>query len=310
MAHAHPHPHPHAHPGSGSKPVPLRAALVLTSAVALLELGGGLVSGSLSLLSDAAHVVMDVFALAIALAASIQASRPATLRRTFGYARVEVLAALLNGGLLFAVTVLIVVEAVRRFGAPSLPQAGLMSAIAAVGFCANAAIGLALSRSASDNINVKAALFHVASDALGALAVVIGGVLILVTRAAWIDPLLSLFVSTIIVVGVVRIVREACDVLLESAPAHAEVGKVRARIREQPGVVDVHDLHVWTIGPGSYALSAHVLLPDAQISEASAILRRVESCVREDFAISHVTLQFECESCADDERIVCTQTKR
>jgi cobalt-zinc-cadmium efflux system protein len=294
---------------TGARPAPLRAALVLTVALALLETGGGIVSGSLSLLSDAAHVVMDVFALAIALAANIQAARPATPRRTFGYARVEVLAALANGGLLFAVTVLIVIEAVRRFAAPSLPQGGLMFVIASIGFCANLAIGLGLSRAAHDNLNVRAALFHVASDALGALAVAFGGVLIFFTHAAWIDPALSLVVSTIIVVGVVRIVREAADVLLESAPPHAEVAQVRACIRDQAGVVDVHDLHVWTIGPGSYALSAHVQLADARISEASAILRTIEARLRDAFAIGHVTLQFECESCADDERIVCTQNR-
>ena len=287
----------------------MRFALALTVGVALVELAGGFVSGSLALLSDAAHVFMDAFALGIALAASIQATKPATQRHTFGYARVEVLAALANGGLLFAVTALIVFEAVHRFATPELPQGGLMAAIAAVGLCANVAIGLMLMGGARDNINVKAALFHVGSDAIGAAAVVIGGLVVLATRAAWIDPALSLLVSAIIVVGVVRIVREACDVLLESAPDHAQVPLVRRSIRALPAVVDVHDLHVWTIGPGSHALSAHVLLQDARISEASAVLRSIEGCLREEFAITHVTIQFECENCSQDERIICTQAR-
>jgi len=218
-----------------------------------------------------------------------------------------VLAALANGGLLFAITALIVFEAVHRFAAPEVPQGGLMAGVAAIGFGANVAIGLMLLGGARENINIKAALFHVASDAVGAIAVVIGGLAVLATHAAWIDPVLSLLVAAIIVVGVVRIVREACDVLLESAPDHADVPRVRGSIRALAGVVDVHDLHVWTIGPGSHALSAHVLLADARISEASALLRSIETHLRDEFAIAHVTIQFECENCSPDERIVCTQ---
>ena len=120
---------------------------------------------------------------------------------------------------------------------------------------------------------------------------------------------LSLLVAAIIVVGVVRIVREACDVLLESAPDHAQVPLVRRSLRTLPGVVDVHDLHVWTIGPGSHALSAHVLLEDARISEASALLRSIEALLHDEFGIAHVTIQFECENCAADERIICTQAR-
>ena len=288
----------------------LRAALALTIGVALLELAGGLRSGSLALLSDAAHVCMDAVALGIAVAASVQATRPATARQTFGFARVEVLAALANGGLLFAVTVLIAVEAFHRLAQPQLPQGGLMAAVAGIGFATNLGIGVMLAKGAHDNINVKAALYHVASDAVGAFAVVLGGVLILRFGTTWIDPILSLLVCTIIVAGVVRVVREASHVLLESVPEHLNVAVVRARICKSPGIVDVHDLHVWTIGPGTHALSAHVLLADARISEASAILRRIDDRLRDEFAITHVTVQFECVACDVDERIVCTQIAR
>ncbi len=294
--------------GDASTALTLRLALLLTIAVALLELGGGLMAHSLALLSDAAHVFMDAFALGIAVVANVEASRrTATLRQTFGYARLEVLAALANGGLLFAITILIVIEAVRRLESPQLPAGGLMALFAAIGFVTNLGIGWALLRAARENINVKAALFHIASDALGGFAVAIGGLVILGAKIAWLDPVLSLFVATIIVVGVVRVVREAADVLLESAPAHAEVPAVRERIRDLEGVVDVHDLHVWTLGPGSHALSAHILIPDSSVSEASALLRRVDERMRAEFGITHVTLQFECQSCGDDERIVCTQ---
>jgi cobalt-zinc-cadmium efflux system protein len=253
---------------------------------------------------------MDVVALAIALAAAVQAKRPATQWQTFGFARYEILAALANGGLLTAVTVLIVVEAVRRLAHPELPAAGVMAAVAAIGLAVNLTVGLMLARGDHTNLNVRAAILHVAGDALGGGAVILGGVLIALTGAAWIDPALSLLVGAIIIAGVVGIVREATSVLLESAPGHAGIPAVRDRIAGVAGVVGVHDLHVWTIGSGSHALSAHVVLDDRKLSEASAILRSIDGAMRADFAIAHVTVQFECESCDPDTTIVCTQTPR
>ena len=315
----------------------LRLALIATAGVAALEIAGGIRAGSLALLSDAAHVTMDVVALGIALAAAVAAKRPATHRRTYGFARYEILAALANGALLSAVTILVVIEAVRRFAHPETPAGGLMAAVAGIGLAVNLAVGALLLRgehaghahggsghahahddhgehdhgapAAEPNLYVRAALLHVAGDALGAAAVVAGGLLIARTGAAWLDPLLSLLVSAIIVAGVVGIVRQATDVLLESAPGHAAVPAVRDRIGLVDGVVGVHDLHVWTIGSGSHALSAHVVLDDRKLSEASAILRAIDGALRTEFGIGHVTVQFECESCEPDTTIVCSQTR-
>jgi len=191
---------------------------------------------------------------------------------------------------------------------PEPTEGGLMAVVAAIGFVVNVSVGVMLAHGSHDNLNLRAALLHVAGDALGAIAVAIGGIVILATGLPWIDPALSLFVGLIIVLGVWRVVREASDVLLESAPSHATVPLVRDRIRSLDGVVDVHDLHVWSIGSGRHVLSAHVLLTDKRISEASAILRRIEDSMRDDFEITHVTVQFECESCEADDRIVCTQS--
>ena len=293
----------HAH-GRGA---PLRTALVLTAAVAALELAGGILAHSVALIADSAHAFMDALALGISVVAGAQALRPATARQSYGFARMEILAALLNGGLLFAVTILIVVEALHRFANPVLPQGGIMLAVALVGIVVNVGLGIALARTAGDNLNVRAAFLHVASDALGALAVALAGALVLLTRAAWIDPLVSLFVAAIILFGVLNVVRSAAGVLLESAPEQAAIPKVREKLRAIDGVAGIHDLHVWTIGAGTHVLSAHVLLPDKKISEASAILRTIEASLRDDFGITHVTVQFECESCGDDDRIVCTQ---
>jgi cobalt-zinc-cadmium efflux system protein len=288
----------------------LKIALVAIAALAALELGGGIVARSLALMADAAHVAMDVVALAIALAASIQATRPANERQTFGFARMEILAALGNGTLLFAVTILIVVEAIKRFSQPELPQGALMVAIALVGLAVNVAIGIMLLRGSHGSLNLRAALLHVGGDALGALAVVIGGTVIVFTRASWIDPALSLFVAAIIVAGVAGIFREATHVLLESAPSHAALPAVREAICRFDGVVAVHDLHVWTLGTGSHALAAHVVVADRRVSEATALLHRINGVLHDEFEIDHVTVQFECESCDDDERIVCTQSAR
>jgi len=282
-------------------------ALVLVAFVAALEFWGSVRTGSLALLTDAVHVCMDFFALSIALFALVGAQRPATLRKTFGYGRLEILGALLNGSVLLAATAFIVFEAVHRFFVPHLPQGALMSGIAAIGLIVNATVGLMLVKSSKHNLNLQAALFHVAGDALGAFAVIVGGAAIALTGAAWIDPALSLFVAAIIVVGVYRVLRDAADVLLEGVPRGLHVGEVRDAMASLTGIVAVHDLHVWTIGTGGRALSAHVLVDDRQVSEATHILQAVDAMVRERFNVSHVTLQFECENCEQDDRVVCTQ---
>ena len=272
-------------------------ALAATAAVALLEFWGGVASHSLALTSDAAHVCMDVFALALALIAAIGAQRPADPRRTFGYGRIEVLGALANGTLLLVATVIIVYAAVRRFSAPVEPNAGLMTGIALAGLAVNAGVGLLLSRDGGHDLNVRAALFHVLGDALGAVAVVIGGIAIALTHRAWIDPALSLFVAAIIVVGVGRVMRDATSVLLESVPAGLDCADVARRLEGIAGVTGVHDLHVWSIASGSHALSAHVLLDDRRLSEAAEVMRAIDACLQARFGISHSTIQFECESC-------------
>ncbi len=297
--------HGHDHGAAGS--AQLRIALIATAAIAALELAGGFVAHSLALLSDAAHVTMDVVALAIALAASIQSTRPANERQTYGFARLEILAGLGNSGLLLGVTVLIVVEAIKRFMHPELPEGSLMVVIAAIGLAVNVGIGVMLLRTQGHSLNMRAAMLHIGGDALGAIAVVAGGFIIAATGAAWIDPALSLFVSAIILAGIVNVTREATHVLLESAPDHATLPLVRDAIQTSAGVVAVHDLHVWTIGTGSHALSAHVVLDDRRLSEATAVLKKITTAMHDGFDIDHVTIQFECENCGDDDDAVCTQ---
>ncbi len=275
----------------------LTVALIASVFVAALEFWGGAVSHSLALTTDAVHVCTDVLALALALLAAIGAARPADRRRTFGYGRIEVLGALVNGTLLLVATLAIVYEAARRFGNPIEPGAALMTGVAAAGLGVNACVGLLLRNDGKRDLNVRAALFHVAGDALGASAVILGGIAIAVTHRAWIDPLLSIFVAAIIVFGVVRVLRDATDVLLESVPGDVNSGDLEEHIEKIGGVTGVHDLHVWSIGSGSHALSAHVLLDDRRLSEAEDVLREITDCAKAHFGIAHVTVQFECESC-------------
>jgi cobalt-zinc-cadmium efflux system protein len=275
----------------------LTLALIATALVALLEFWGGAVSRSLALTSDAVHVCMDVFAIALALLAAAGASLPADRRRTFGYGRVEVLGALVNGTLLLVATIVIVYAAMRRFAMPVHPQAAIMTIVAAAGLTVNAGVGLLLRGEGKRDLNVRAALFHVLGDALGAVTVILGGIAIGVTHLAWIDPLLSLFVAAIIVVGIVRVLRDATEVLLESVPGDVDAANLAEHIEKIGGVTGVHDLHVWSIGSGSHALSAHVLLDDRRLSEATDVLREIDECAQAHFGISHVTIQFECETC-------------
>jgi cobalt-zinc-cadmium efflux system protein len=285
----------------------LVTALVIVALVAALEFWGGVRANSLALLTDAVHVCMDVFALGIALFALIGAQRPATLRKTFGYGRLEILGAMINGSVLLAATAFIAYEAVHRFFIPARPEGAIMSLVAGIGLVANGTVGLMLTGHAKDNLNLRAALFHVAGDALGALAVIVGGVAISRTGAAWIDPALSLFVAAIIIVGIARVLRDAADVLLEGVPRGLHIDQIHDAMAGIAGIQAIHDLHVWSIGTGTLALSAHVLVNDRRMSEATIIMRELDDLVRERFGIAHVTLQFECETCGDDDRIICTQ---
>lgn len=286
----------------------LTLALIFTALIAVLEFWGGYAAHSLALTTDAIHVTTDALALAVALGALIGARRPANVRKTFGYGRLEILAALANGSVLLAITIFIAYQALMRFHAPVESSGPLMTIVAAIGFVVNVVVASTLSHHAKENLNIRAALYHIFGDVLGAASVVAGGVIISLTHVTWIDPLLTLLIAGIIVSGVIRVLRDAADEVLESVPRGIRIADVDDELRAVPGVVGLHDLHMWSIGTAERALSAHVLLDDRRISEATAILREMEDLLRTRYAVTHVTLQFECESCGpSDSEIVCTQ---
>ncbi|MDD5657600.1 MAG: cation diffusion facilitator family transporter [Elusimicrobia bacterium] len=291
MTHAHPSSHAHPHHGRLSAVSALSWALGITGVFFLVELVGGWLTGSLALVSDALHMGFDMTALGLGLFAAQLGRRPADPKRTFGYKRVEVLAALLNGVFLILITGVILREAWSRWLAPRPILAVPMLAVAVVGLLANLAAGAVLYRSSRSNINLHGAFLHVLSDALGSLGVIAAAAVIMATGWQKVDSLVSALICVGIVVTAYWLVRDSVHILLEGVPAHLELEAMRSALGALPGVRSVHDLHLWSVTRGTESMSGHVVVEsDAQIP---AVLRAGARLVREKFGITHVTLQVE-----------------
>ncbi len=278
------------HKSRPSGSLPLAIAVGLTGGYALIELIGGLWSGSLALLADAGHMATDSAALLFALAANIIARRPVSDRHSFGLARVEVVAAFTNSLAMLGVVAWIFFEAFERIGTPVPIKGGAVFGIASIGLAINIAVAWTLSRD-RENVNTRAALIHVMGDLLGSVAAITAGVVIVFGGPLVVDPLLSMLVGGLILRSTVGVLRETTLVLLDSVPQGVDYQKVGKTLAEVPGIVSVHDLHVWAMVPGRSALSAHVLVDD--IERWPVILHQVRFLMRRDFAIDHITLQPE-----------------
>jgi cobalt-zinc-cadmium efflux system protein len=274
----------------------LGMALVLTAAIAVAEAVGGFLTNSLSLMSDAGHMLTDLSALALSLLALWFAGKPANVKKTYGYYRLEILSALLNGVLLLGITGVILIEAVGRLRNPAPVQLGAMSIVAAVGLLANLLALRFLHHSTS--MNVRAAFLHVLGDTLSSVGVLVGAGVMALTGWYIVDPIISIVITAIIVLGAYRLVRDAVDVLLEAVPAHVDLESVKSLMGKVPGVTSVHDLHVWTITSGIYALSAHLVVVNAMSCNNDEILSAVKHDLLEKFGIDHTTIQIESESYA------------
>ncbi|MGQ9497607.1 MAG: cation diffusion facilitator family transporter [Desulfotomaculales bacterium] len=269
----------------------LRWALGITAAFAVTELVGGLVANSLALLSDAGHMTGDVAALALSLFALWFAGRPATEAKTFGYRRAEVVAAFVNAAALLVITGFIFYEAYRRFLAPPGVQGELMLGVAVAGLVANAAAALVLHGGSRESLNLRGAFLHVLGDLLGSVGAVAAAIIIMLTGWTLADPIISAFIGTLIVIGAWRLLAQSLHVLMEGVPAHLSYRDIAAAIQAVPGVLDVHDLHVWSITAGFPALSCHVVIADN--FRSSDVLVRLQGMLRERFGIDHATLQIE-----------------
>ena len=263
-----------------------------TATFTVAEFVGGWLANSLALLADAAHMLADVGSLALSLFAIWFARRPATTGKTYGYVRLEVLAALVNGGLLLVISGFVVWEAVRRIGQPEPVRSGLMLAVAAAGLLANIASAVVLRREAGESLNVRGAYLHVLGDLLGSAGAMLAAIVIMTTGWYPADPIISFLVSGLVVASSWRLVRESTDVLLEAVPAHIDLEQVRHALEEIPGISHVHDLHVWTVTSGFLAMSGHAIIQDPRDNQH--ILDEAHRRMRERFGIRHATIQLEC----------------
>jgi cobalt-zinc-cadmium efflux system protein len=285
----------HAVTGTNAHRNRLIVVLVITFAVLIAEVVGGLIAGSLALLADAGHVLTDATGLIMALIAASLATRAATVKRTFGLQRAEVLAALGNALLLVAVAVWVVIMAVERLREPVEIHSGLMLAVAVVGALANLAGLVVLRPAQSKSLNMRGAYLEVFGDFVGSLAVIVAAVLILITGWTPFDAIASLAIVILIIPRAWSLLREVVDVLLEATPRGVDLDEVRDHILRVRGVVDVHDLHAWTITSGVPVLSAHVIVDHACISEGRSgeVLDRLGECLGGHFDVSHCTFQLE-----------------
>jgi cobalt-zinc-cadmium efflux system protein len=289
-AHAHDHTRPHAHIPEQR---PLRVALLITASVLIVEVVGGLASRSLALLADAGHMLTDVAALGFSLFAFWLSGRPASSGRTFGWRRFEILAAALNGAALWLIAAVIGYQAFLRLRAPQPVKSGLMLAVAAFGLAANIASGAVLYRGRAHSLNVRGAFLHVAADALGSVGVLAAALLIALTGSTIWDPIVSVAVCVLILWSSAHLIRESFRVFMESAPAGVDVAAVGASLAAVPGVVGIHDLHVWTITSGFVSLSAHLKVRAG--AEPGQVLGLAQDAISSRFGIQHSTFQLEDE---------------
>jgi cobalt-zinc-cadmium efflux system protein len=268
------------------------------------EVVGGILTGSLALLADAGHVLSDLGAIALALLAAAVAAQSGGPRRTFGYQRSEVIAALVNGLALVAITVLIVAAAINRLGDPPGVEGSGVLVLGVVGLVGNAAATWVLARGRRDDLNLEAVLRHSAADVLGSVAVVVSGTVILATGWRTIDPLASLAIAGLILASSIRLVREPLDVLMEAAPPGVDVDAIARSVGSVEGVRQVHELHVWSVTAGFEALAAHVVV--ARGKDRDRARREVEFLLKNRYGIEHTTLQMEEE--ADDDALLQVET--
>ena len=296
MGHDHASGHSHARgTASGAHRRRLLFVLTVTAAVFVLEIVGWLLSGSLALLADAGHMATDALGIGLALGAVTLAQRPAAGRRTFGLQRLEVLAAGLNGLLLLGVGGYVVVEAVRRIGDPPDIHSGWMLTVAAVGLVANLVCLTVLHAGQTESLNTRGAYLEVLGDALGSVAVLVAGVVIATTGWTAADVAASLLIGALVLPRAWSLLREALDVLLENAPRGVDLDQVRAHVLSVDGVLDVHDLHAWTITSGLPVLSAHVVVHDDVLSDGHGgrVLDALGTCLGDHFDLEHCTFQLE-----------------
>lgn len=273
----------------------VKFALILTGLGMALEFVGGFLSNSLALISDAGHMFTHLFALGTSYFAIILTLQPATKKRTYGLYRAEILAAFINGIILIFVCAYLVYEAVLRLTAPKRIAVGEMLLVAGIGLIINGISTVLLAKASSHDLNIRSAFLHELGDMISSIAVVGAGITIYFTNNYIIDPILSFFICVLIVIWAVKLIVESANILLESTPKHLDIDKIISTIKaEIPGIYEVHHVHAWTIASSMYALTAHTVIEDCQVSKANELLEKINELVKKRFHIEHTNIQFEC----------------
>jgi cobalt-zinc-cadmium efflux system protein len=283
--------HKHRHPVNEKN---LLVATFLNTVIALVEMAGGILSGSLALFSDALHNLSDAFSTFIAYMATLIGKREANPRRTFGYKRIEILAALTNAVILIVLSVFLLKEAWERWNEPEPIDSKIMLVVAMIGLLANVYALILLKRDAGKSINVKAAYIHLIGDSLSSLVVIVGGIAIALFEVYWVDPLITVFISLYIIRSGFIILKESVNILMQSAPDHLDLPAIKTRVEQIPRVLNIHHIHAWMLTDREIHVEAHVELnSDLTLSEVNKIQREIERLLKESFSVHHVTLQFE-----------------
>jgi cobalt-zinc-cadmium efflux system protein len=281
----------------------LIAALFITVVIFLVELVGGFIANSLALQSDAGHMLTDAMALVMALLATTLAARPANKKQTYGFYRLEILSSLFNGSVLVLIAAYIFFQAYGRFFHPTPVWSGLMLTVATIGLLANIGAAVILARGSRENLNLRGAFMHVLSDLASSVGVIIGGLVIQVTRWTYIDPIISVLIAVLILRGALSLVYESVSILIESTPQGIDLEEVVRDICQLDGVEDIHDLHIWAITSGINSISAHIVIEDKAIDRTGEILKNINQALKGKYNISHSTFQTECESCPGE--VIC-----
>lgn len=273
----------------------LKFTITLTALGMAIEFIGGFLSNSLALTSDAWHMLTHLFALGMSYFAIALSQQPVTKKKTYGFYRAEILAAFINGIVLIFIAGYLVYEAVLRFISPEKIRVQEMLLVAVIGLAINAVSTFLLARVSAQDLNIRSAFLHEIGDMLSSIAVVAAGIIILFTKNYIIDPILSFFICTLIVIWAVKLLIESANILLEATPKHLDIDElVRVAKQEIPGIYEMHHVHAWTIASSMYALTAHVVIEDCQVSKANGFLEKINDLLKKKFHIEHTNIQFEC----------------
>jgi cobalt-zinc-cadmium efflux system protein len=274
--------------------------MILNLVITIVEIAGGILSGSLSLISDAIHNFSDTIALIVSYAAFNLRNRDNSYRHTFGLKRAEILATVINSSVLIVISFFLFYEAVMRLMNPAAIETNIMIIVAVVGLTANLCSTLLLKKDSADSMNIRSSYIHLLGDALASGAVILGGIAIGLWNAAWIDPVLTILIGLFIIKESYHLLSEAVHVLMEGAPPDISLEEIKAEVEKFSQVSDIHHIHLWMVGDNDVHLEAHVNVNDMKISDSDSLRRKIEEMLEADFGIRHITLQFECQQCLEE----------